>query len=66
MTRKSSGFTNWYIVPFDDSDKNITIMAGDIAISVDHDDCDLNEAENIANFISGVSNQYNQWKIQHA
>ena len=52
----------WRMWAYDDSDKSITITVGDVTISIDHDDCDHHESEMIAEFLSGLSEQYHQWK----
>lgn len=44
-------------------DKEITIFASGVCVMVDHDDCDHDESEMIANFIVATSPQYEEWKV---
>lgn len=52
----------WTMEPFDGSDKEITIYAGDVRVEVDYDDVDHEEAELVARFILAMQDQYQAWK----
>jgi phosphotransferase system IIA component len=52
----------WTMDPFDGSDKEIRIYAGDVLIEVDYDDVDHEEAETLARFILAMQDKYEEWK----
>lgn len=52
----------WTMEPFDGSDKEITIFAADIRVTVDYDNVDPEEAETLARFILAMQDKYEEWK----
>lgn len=55
----------WTMEPFDSSDKEIYIYAGDVRVMVDYDDVDHEEAERVARFILAMQDKYEAWKAEN-
>lgn len=58
--------TKWTMDKVSPGDKQIDIYAGEIAVAVDRDDCDHDEAEMVARFIIAMAPQYADWKAANA